>query len=66
MSYLFGHEALTGKGLEAAVPILFCGEPKTRADFDEVDIETLVSLTKPAQALALEIFKIDPPTLLLR
>ena len=60
------HDALSAKGSEATIPILFCGEAKTRANFNEVDIETLVSPTKPAQALALEILKIDPPTPLLR
>jgi len=41
------------------------GESAARANFDEVDIETLVSPAKPAQALALEIFKSDPPTIVL-
>jgi hypothetical protein len=51
---------------EAAISILFGSEPETRAHLNEIDIKTLIPAAKLAQALAVEIFEIDPPTLLLR
>jgi hypothetical protein len=51
---------------EAAVSILFAGEPKPRVYRNEVNVQTLVSLTIVAQSVASKIFKVYSPALLVR
>ena len=52
--------------LEAAIPVLLSGQAKLRADFDEVDVQTLLSVTIIGKALASQVFKVYPPALFMR
>jgi hypothetical protein len=53
-------------GSETALSVLFADEPKPRAHFNEVDVQTIVSSTIFAKAVALEIFKVDSPAVFVR
>jgi hypothetical protein len=60
-------QSLAGRAQsKPAVSILLCAEPKARTHLNEVNIETQVSTTKLAQALASKILKIYPPALFAR
>jgi hypothetical protein len=51
---------------ETAGSILLADKPKPRAHFNEVHVQTLVSSTIVAQAVAAKIFKVDSPALFVR
>lgn len=55
-----------GHALESAIPVLLSGQAKLRADFDEVDVQTLLSVTIIGKALASQVFKVYPPALFVR
>jgi len=61
-----GHALSITRDLEAAVSVVLSGEPETRADSNEVNIQALISSTIFAQTAAPKVFEIYPPALLMR
>ncbi|UPJ63804.1 hypothetical protein [Bradyrhizobium sp. 191] len=52
--------------LKAAGRVTLPDQPATRTYRSEVNVETLISVAKFAQAFALKVFEIDPPAFLVR
>ena len=52
--------------LKAAGRVTLPDQPETRTYRNEVNVETLISVAKFAQAFALKVFEIDPPAFLVR
>jgi hypothetical protein len=61
--FRFGADSLRS---EAAVSVLFADEPKTRIHSNEVNVQTLISSTIFAQAIASKVFKVYSPALSVR
>jgi len=51
---------------EAAIRIALARQVEVRPFADEINVQTLVSATKLAQPLAMQIFEVDAPSLLRR
>jgi hypothetical protein len=64
LSLMYGRR--TPAASESAFSILLTGETESRAYFNEIHVQTLVSSTIFTQAIAAKIFKVYPPTLFVR